>query len=218
MSGETPFRRVRTMGLKASDAIQLLAVVLAVDEPDTENCESRARELLKGRQLFWLQDLSRADFAETTSLDDFEVFRIQCALELGRRIGFSAANHVREEVSGPESAYEHFKDLAGHPSEHFCALYLDSKGGVISRKTIHIGTLNMSLVGVREVYREAVRESACTVIVAHNHPSGDPTPSPEDIEVTRLLLEAGRLLDIELRDHIIVGRGKWVSLRRERML
>jgi DNA repair protein RadC len=83
--------------------------------------------------------------------------------------------------------------------------------------TIHIGTANASIVGVREIFREAVREGAVSVIVAHNHPSGDPEPSTEDIEVTGKIFEAGQLLDIELLDHIIIGEKKWVSLKTRRL-
>lgn len=213
---EGPLERIRHAGVKGADAVSLLAVVLAQDESDLGATEERARLLLKQRNLAGLVDLARADFAELSNLDDFRVLQFQCAIALGRKIGMAGSMQNRELVRSPEDAAQYFLDLAEEPREHFCALFLDSKGGVISRKTIHIGTLNMSLVGVREVFREAVRENACSVIVAHNHPSGDPTPSAEDYEVTERLAEAGKLLDIDLRDHIIMGRGSWRSFRREK--
>jgi DNA repair protein RadC len=84
--------------------------------------------------------------------------------------------------------------------------------------TIHIGTANASIVGLREIFREAVREGAVSLIVAHNHPSGDPDPSTEDIEVTAKIKEAGRLLDIELLDHVIIGERRFVSLNRQKLM
>jgi len=95
---------------------------------------------------------------------------------------------------------------------------LDAKNQLIRRADVHIGTANSSLVGAREVFREAVKDGAVGIIVAHNHPSGDPTPSPEDVAVTRQLRDAGKLLDIPLLDHVIIGESRHVSLRRMGLL
>jgi DNA repair protein RadC len=89
---------------------------------------------------------------------------------------------------------------------------LNSANGVIRKALIHIGTLTMSIVGPREIFREAVRDGASSIIVAHNHPSGDPSPSPEDIEITRILIDAGKLLDIPVLDHVIIGHRRYSSL------
>jgi DNA repair protein RadC len=89
---------------------------------------------------------------------------------------------------------------------------------VVSTVTVHIGTVNMSVVGPREVFREAVRENAAALVVAHNHPSGDPSPSPEDIAVTRKLVEVGEILDIPLLDHVIVGDEHYYSMREKGLL
>lgn len=213
-----PLDRIRQGGIRGADARDLLCVCLASREDVVDAGEDRARDLVRRRGLVGLADLARLDYEEYSALDEFSIFRLQCAIELGRKIGLARNAQTRTLVRTPEDAAEAFADLAEETREHFCALFLDTKGGILSRKTIHIGTLTMSLVGAREVFREAVRESASTIIVAHNHPSGDPTPSPEDIEVTTRLYEAGELLDIELRDHIIIGRGKWTSLRRQGVL
>jgi DNA repair protein RadC len=94
-------------------------------------------------------------------------------------------------------------------------MLLNTKNRVLSVHEVYKGSVNASLVRVGEVFREAIRRNAPAIIVAHNHPSGDPSPSPEDIHVTRRLAEAGRLLDIELLDHLIIGAGRWVSLREK---
>mgnify|MGYP001946399917 FL=1 len=99
--------------------------------------------------------------------------------------------------------------------EHFVCLYLNTKNQVIHKQTVFIGSLNASIVHQREVFREAFRRSAASIICIHNHPSGDPTPSREDIEVTRRLKECGRMIGIEILDHIIIGDKRFVSLKEK---
>jgi DNA repair protein RadC len=94
-------------------------------------------------------------------------------------------------------------------------LLLDTRNHLIRDPMVYQGSLNASVVRVGELFREAVRANAAAVIVAHNHPSGDPTPSPEDVAMTRTLVEAGRLLDIEVLDHLVIGKGRWVSLKAQ---
>ncbi|MCE9557500.1 MAG: DNA repair protein RadC [Armatimonadetes bacterium] len=213
--GSDVVSRIQAVGLKGADAQLLLAVCLAKNEEDIDFAEDRAREVFRRTQLIGIADLAKLDFTSNSELSEFEVFRTLCAIALGRKVGLAGKNPIPTTISTAEDAWAAFADLAFETREHFCALFLDSRNGIIARKTIHIGTLNMSPVGVREVFREAVRENASTIIVAHNHPSGDPSPSMDDIDVTHRLAEAGDLLDIVLRDHIIIGHGKFVSLKRQ---
>jgi DNA repair protein RadC len=99
--------------------------------------------------------------------------------------------------------------------EHFVTLYLNTKNQVLHKKTVFIGSLNASIVHPREVYKEALRRSAASIICIHNHPSGDPSPSREDIEVTKRLNECGKILGIDLLDHLIIGENKFVSLKEK---
>ena len=142
---------------------------------------------------------------------------MQALIEVGRKSA-GIQKEKLPELSTADAAYEHVKDLARETREHFVVLSCDSQMQVRGRKTIHIGTLTASMVGPREVFREAIREAASTIIVAHNHPSGDPTPSPEDLAVTRKLVQVGELLDIPVVDHLIVGDGRFVSLKRQRKM
>jgi DNA repair protein RadC len=103
--------------------------------------------------------------------------------------------------------------LSAMEQEHFQVLYLDTRNRVLGSDTLYIGSLNTSHIRVAEVFREAVKRNCAALIVAHNHPSGDPSPSPEDVAVTRQLIEAGQLLDIELLDHLVIGHQRFVSLR-----
>jgi DNA repair protein RadC len=107
------------------------------------------------------------------------------------------------------------QQLRDEKREHFIVVLLDAKNKVIRHVTVHIGTLTSSIVGPREVFREAIREGASGIILAHNHPSGDPEPSIEDVSITRKLAEIGHVLDIPVLDHVILGEFKVVSLRQE---
>ncbi|MFN7161809.1 MAG: RadC family protein, partial [Fimbriimonadales bacterium] len=141
--------------------------------------------------------------------------QIAAAMELGRRVALSQF-HERPQIRSPEDVYQlmHIQ-LLGERREHFLAVMLDTKNRVVRTETISIGTLDSSLVHPREVYRVVIREGAACWIAVHNHPSGDPTPSPEDIAVTRRLKEAGELLGVELLDHLIIGDGNYTSLREK---
>ena len=104
-------------------------------------------------------------------------------------------------------------EMAHLEQEHLRTILLNTRNGVIAVITVYIGTLNSSHIRTAEVFREAIRHNAASMIVVHNHPSGDPTPSPEDVEVTRLLIAAGHTINIEIMDHLIIGQQRFVSLR-----
>jgi len=115
--------------------------------------------------------------------------------------------------SSPSQVYELFRDLASESKEHFVCLHLDAKHGLLCFDRVAVGTLDGSLVHPREVFKGALLSSAASVILLHNHPSGDPEPSAEDREVTRKLVEAGRLLGVPVLDHVIVGDASFYSFR-----
>ena len=139
--------------------------------------------------------------------------RISACLEVGRRVAWNAPDEPWL-VRTPADAAEPLIDaMAALEREELRVLLLDTKNVVIERRTVYRGNLAGSSVRVGEVFRDAVRACAAAVIVAHNHPSGDPSPSAEDLRITAELVEAGRLLDIELLDHLVIGRGRWTSLR-----
>lgn len=190
----------------------LLAVAICREVHDVERAERAASALLRRFPGGRLVDMSLSDLRDAAGLEGFEALRVLCAIELGRRVA-GAGKQVLEEILSPQQAYQVFAWLADEPKEHFCAAFMNSKGMLLSVRTIHIGTLNMSIVGPREVFREAIREGAASMVIAHNHPSGDPEPSPEDIAITAKLVSVGNTLDIPVADHIIVGHDqKYVSL------
>jgi DNA repair protein RadC len=118
----------------------------------------------------------------------------------------------------PEDVLRLFPNMRREKREHFCLVMLDAQNQVITSRVIHIGTLTMSVVGPREVFREAIREGASAIVVVHNHPSGDVTPSVQDLDLTEKLMEVGYLLDIPLLDHVIIGDPKIKSFRQSGLL
>lgn len=215
---ESAVDRLLDKGVAAGSIIDLLSVGFSRSEADAGAAETMARDLLRRYdRLVGLQSASFDDLKNLTGLDRFEILRVQALMELGRRVsGASQGNH--EEIELPEDVYQRLRHLKDEKREHFQVILLDAKNKIQRIAPIHIGTLTMSVVGPREVFREAVRESACSIIVAHNHPSGDPTPSPDDIDVTKKLVEVGQMLDIPLIDHIIIGYDKFASFAKMGLL
>lgn len=211
----SPVERVRTQGPRASSPIDLLAVGFARREADA--VEAIARELLQNvHSIRGVGEAAIDQIKQVTGLDDFEALRCQVLIEIGRRVG-GAGKGPPDEITCGADVYELLEHLRHEKREHFYVLLLDTKNVVMRWTPVHIGTLTMSIVGPREVFREAIREGASSIIVAHNHPSGDPDPSPEDLEVTEKLAEIGRLLDIPLLDHVIIGERRYVSLKERKL-
>jgi DNA repair protein RadC len=138
---------------------------------------------------------------------------LQAALELGRRLA-GLHPEARPQVRSPaDLANLLMPEMAHLEQEHLRVVLLNTKNQVLAAPKVYVGSLNTSVVRVAELFREAIRQNSAAVIVVHNHPSGDPTPSPEDVAVTRQLAEAGELLDIEVLDHLVIGHQRYVSLK-----
>ena len=216
LEGTAPFdkeivQRVLTAGVRAASVVDLVAIGLSRREEDVPLAEIPSRKLLQRFQsLRGLSEASRSDLQAATALDDFEILRAQCLLEVGRRMA-NAADGPKETIDSAQDVALLMDHLRYEKREHFIAILLDSKNKVIRAAPIHVGTLNMSVVGPREVFREAIRDGAASIILVHNHPSGDPTPSPEDHSVTDQLVQIGDMLDIPVVDHVIMGERKFRS-------
>lgn len=162
---------------------------------------------------FSLEDLMK----NPLSLKVFDAKKVYAIKELVSRCMKYETKHI--EVRTPEDVAKYcYPRLAYEQKEHFCVMLLNMKNKVVKFETISLGGLNASIVHPREVFKFAIKYSAASIIVVHNHPSGDPTPSREDLQVTRRLVNAGNLLDIEVMDHIIIGSGKYVSLKEQGLL
>lgn len=211
---DRPRERLIRIGAEALSTAELLAIVLRTG-PAGESVLRLAERLLV--QFDNLPGLARATVAELTAakgVGEAKAAEIKAALEIGRRLVASSPEE-RPRVVSPDDAFHLLKsEMMFLDQEHLRLILLDTRNRVLRTPTIYIGSLNTSVVRVAELFRAALRENAAAIIVAHNHPSGDPSPSPEDIKVTRQIVQAGRLLDIDVLDHVVIGRGRFVSLKQ----
>ena len=163
-----------------------------------------------------LPGIARACEAEIVQVDGIgpaQATRIKAALEMGRRL-VCFPDKERPQVRSPADAAQLLMaEMSLLEQEHLRLVLLDTKNCVLSTPTVYVGSLNTTLIRVGELLRYALRENCAALIVVHNHPSGDPTPSPEDVIVTRKIVEAGELLDVTVLDHLIIGRGRFVSMK-----
>lgn len=213
----TPYETVVFRGLRAASSSHLLAVLASENAEHATELFEAAKKFVSARSALQFGELSPADLQDLCpDLPEYMGARLLCAIELGRRSMLSARGEVKT-VSCANDAYRLFKYLESETQEHVCALFLNAKNYVLARRTVHIGTLDSSPVGMREILREAVRANAAKFILVHNHPSGDPQPSAEDVAVTSRLASAAELLDIELADHLVIGYQDFRSLKQMRL-
>lgn len=157
----------------------------------------------------------RVNELQKEGLSEIQSQQILAAFQLANKLSKSKREE-RLTIRSPENAAKYLIQLIQYKKqEHFHCLYLNTKNQVIHERTVFIGSLNASIVHPREVYKEAFKHSAASIIVAHNHPSGDPTPSREDIDVTKRLIEVGEVMGIECLDHIVVGDDRYISLKEK---
>ena len=215
-NGQRPRERLRELGPQALNQAELLAILLRTGMPG-ENVVNMATRIIA--EFGGLSGLCRADYAELNQqrgLSDAKACQVIAALELGRRVA-ALPPTVRPQISCAQDAAKLIApDLEMLDQEHLIVLLLNTRNHVLVKRTVYVGTVNSSAVRPAEVLRPAVRENAPSIIVAHNHPSGDPTPSPEDVSITRDLVAAGKLMDIEVLDHLVIGSGgAFVSLKEK---
>lgn len=194
---------------------ELIAIILNHTSSQPPKEVQRQAQALGQPGRAQLGRLTVREMRDTYGLNHNRAATLAAALELGKR---TSRGNSSISVDCPEAALPLLQDMLGLPKEHFRALYLNSKKRLIKCETISIGDLNSSVVHPREVFRSAIAHNADSLILAHNHPSGDPTPSSSDLESTKALVEAGQLLRISVVDHIIIGDGSYVSLRRQGLL
>ncbi len=214
---ERPRERLQHYGAAALSNAELLAILLRTGVKGENVLHLSARLLSEHNGLL---GLSRAGFTELASkkgLGPAKTSQLKAALELGRRL-MLASPAGRPQITSPaDAANLLLLEMGALEQEHFRVLLLDTKHYVIASPTIYQGSVNTAVIRVSEVFKPAVRENATAIILAHNHPSGDPTPSPEDVQVTRRIIEAGKMLDIEVLDHIVIGQQRFVSLKERGM-
>ncbi|MDT8859522.1 DNA repair protein RadC [Alkalihalobacillus sp. MEB130] len=212
---ERPRERLLQEGAQALTNQEIIAILLRSGTKKESVLQVAQHLLAKFDGLLLLKDAAIEELRSINGIGEAKAVELAAAIELGRRI-HNVQTDERYVIRSPEDVSNFvMEDMRFLHQEHFDCLYLNTKNQVLIRKTIFIGSLNASIVHPREVFKEAFRRSAASIICLHNHPSGDPTPSREDIEVTKRLAESGKVLGIELLDHIIIGDRKFVSLKEQ---
>jgi DNA repair protein RadC len=214
---DRPRERLARLGAQALTNAELIAILLRVGVAG-ENVVQLSQRLLG--QFGGLYGLRRASFEEVSSLRGVGIAKaaqLKAAIELGYRLRLEAPEE-RPAIHSPADAAAlvqfEMEDLV---QENLWVLNVDTRNRLMAIDKIYQGSLNASMVRVGELFKAAIQRSAAGIIMVHNHPSGDPTPSPEDATLTRAVISAGKLLDIDVLDHLVIGRGKFASMKERRL-
>lgn len=218
---QRPRERLLKYGAKALSDVELLAVIIRTGTR-SESALMLAQRLLKGEGsktgLSFVADASIEELSQIKGIGPAKSIQIKAAIELGRRIHFRI-DKEDVTINCPNDICDLLmNDMSTLKKEYFKVLLLNIKNKVIALEEISVGSLNASIVHPREVFKPAIKRSSASIILVHNHPSGDPTPSREDIEVTMRLVEAGNIIGIEVLDHIIFGNNRYISFREEHLM
>ncbi len=216
-SEDRPREKLVKFGPGSLTDSELLAILLRTGVQG-ENVLVLSQRLL--RDYGGLSGLSRiplSQLCELRGLGEAKAAQLKAALEIGRRLLLAEPDQRLQVRTPGDLANPLILEMSGLEQENLKVVMLDNKNRILRMQTVYVGTINSSQVRISEVFKEAIRQNAVSIIVAHNHPSGDPTPSPEDVRVTEEMVEAGKLLEIELLDHLVIGHQRFVSLRERRL-
>lgn len=213
-TADRPRERLAALGAEALSQQELIACLLGRGGSG-ESVVTLAQKLLsRFGSIRGIADASLEELARTRGIGRAKAVQLKAACELSRRLEQIPVGGTGRPVEGTQEAAQLVRrHLAGRKKEHFLLILLDSRHRVLKAAPISVGSLDMSVVHPRETFREAIMAGAAAILLAHNHPSGDPTPSEQDLDLTRRLVEAGHLLGIPVLDHLIVGNGEPLSLR-----
>lgn len=211
---ERPRERLVRHGSESLSTSELIALILGSGSKSKPVLQLAQEILVKFGSLRHLTEATLPEILEIKGIGLAKALQLKAALSLGLRASkFIAVPKYR--IDNPLHAYHLIKDeIELENREHFIVILQDAKGFVICHEVVSIGTLSQTMVHPREVFYPAIRHKASSLIVAHNHPSGDPTPSPQDIHLTKSLLQASQLIGIPLHDHLIIGHDCYTSLRQ----
>jgi DNA repair protein RadC len=209
---ERPREKLLDYGSKALSNAELLAVILRTGT-STENAIHLAERILSHvGGLSGLGTTTAEHLAKVNGLGPTKITQLLATVELARRL-MTFPTEERPIIQRAEDAIALLMDMQHLTQEHVRVILLDSAQRLVTIQTVYIGTVNSSVLRVAEVFREAITRNCPALLLAHNHPAGQPTPSPEDIHLTRTIVMAGRLLDIQVIDHLIIGERDWSSLK-----
>lgn len=215
---ERPRERMLQFGAQVLSNSELIAILLRTGTVAESAVGLAQRVLAEAGGLRNLVNLRTEQLTNIKGIGVAKALQVQAGIELGRRLAQSELDPA-EIVRSPQDVARYvMEDLRYLQKEHFVCLFLNTKNHVIAQETLSIGSLNASIVHPREVFRAAIERGSYALICIHNHPSGDPTPSPEDLEMTHRLVEAGNIIGIDILDHLIIGEQKYVSLKEQGLM
>ena len=207
-----PGMRLKKKGASALSDAELFAIVIGRGNR-SENAVDLSNRILKSFNFDRLSNLSfhelKAEFK-----DQVPAMKVVAMFEIFRRTSKLESKGFKVKIKTAEDVYNYFKDeLATKNKEHFIALFLDTKNRIIGEEVVSVGTLNSSIIHPREVFNPAIKASASSVVIVHNHPSGDHLPSEEDEQITKMLCDAGEILGIKVLEHVIIGKDGFVGIK-----
>ncbi|MBC8504958.1 MAG: DNA repair protein RadC [Anaerolineales bacterium] len=216
-SSERPRERLAKLGPQALSNAELLAILIRVGVHGENAVQVGRRMLQTFGGLTGLHRASYDEVCEQHGVGTAKAAQIKAAIELGRRMTLESPEE-RPTINSPADAAVLVQyEMSVLEQEHLRVMLLDTRNRVLNIEAVYQGSLNSSQVRVGELFRAAIRRNAAAVIVVHNHPSGDPTPSPDDVAVTRAIVEAGKLLDVQVLDHLVIGSSRWLSMKEHKM-
>ncbi|MDD6201635.1 MAG: DNA repair protein RadC [Lachnospiraceae bacterium] len=216
---EYPYEKFEKMGPEALTDAELLAIVIRTGTIG-ENSLSLAKKVLalsndSNNGILALQKIPYEEMMKIKGIGKVKAIRIKCMVEFTRRMSRQSALHDLN-LNSPETVADYYMEQVRHlETEHVYLILADNKNRLIKDVLLSKGTVNASLISTREIFIEALRYHAVRIFLIHNHPSGDPTPSRQDIEITKVIREASEILNIPLLDHIIIGDNTYVSLKEK---
>lgn len=216
---ERPREKLYKYGIEALSNAELLAIIIRTgNKHDTALGLSQRILSIDKNGLKYLAEVSLDELTSVNGIGKCKAAQVLAAVELGKRIATSF-NDKKIKISSPQDVSNLvMEEMRYLKKEHFRIIMLDTKNNILTISNISIGSLNASIVHPREVFKEAIRRSSASIILVHNHPSGEPTPSKEDISITKRLIESGKILGISVLDHIVIGDGCYFSFKEQNIL
>ncbi len=212
--GDRPREKLIKYGPERLKNSELLALILGSGRKD-ENVIDLSEEILKKIPFEKLKRINLQELLKFKGIGLAKASKIAACLEFSKRIFNKSIHKI---IYSPKNIWDDLKDIRSSKKEHFYVFYLDSRNQIIKKELISIGTLNASIVHPREVFEPAIRNLAAQIILSHNHPSQDVSPSEEDIKLTKRLISAGKLFGIEIIDHVIVSKDNYFSMKKQGLL
>jgi len=207
-----PRERLEKLGVKALSDSEIIALIIQTGSKN-ESAIDVANNLIRKFGISKLSNLNLKELESVSGIGRAKAAQLISAIELSRRLKDPEKRNAH--IQFAYQVYKHTQSMSELEQEHFRILMLNTRNRIIKDEIISIGTLDTTLIHPREVFKNAIKECASSIIIVHNHPSGDPEPSKADLAITNDLVKAGEIIDIEVLDHVIIGKGRYWSWKED---